>query len=145
MAKQVARSRVEDDGPAANLRSGEAPGTTMVDVLKKKARRAAKGGETLASNPDIPRVPRRSTRVARGPATGKETGEQFGDDPMARQLREGFAEAVRRAVRQAHAAGLAVPARQDGVAVEIRPGGDVVPIDDNAPWSPADWRKSATR
>jgi DNA-binding protein HU-beta len=67
------------------------------------------------------------------------------DDPMARQLREPFAEAARQAVRRAHAEGLAVPARTDGVAVEIRPDGKVVRIDDNAPWSPTDWRTSAKR
>jgi hypothetical protein len=67
------------------------------------------------------------------------------DDRMALQLSAGFTEAARQAVRQAHTAGLAVPARVDGVAVEIRPDGEVVPIDDNAPWSPADWRKLAKR
>jgi hypothetical protein len=65
------------------------------------------------------------------------------DDSMARQLSQGFAEAAREVVRQAHAAGLAVPAREGGVAVEIRPDGEVVPIDENATWSPTDWRKSA--
>jgi DNA-binding protein HU-beta len=65
------------------------------------------------------------------------------DDPMARQLSEGFAEAVRQAVQEAHAAGLAVPARENGIAIEMRPNGEVVPIDDDAPWSPTDWRKSA--
>lgn len=67
------------------------------------------------------------------------------DDAVALQLREGFVEAARQAVREAHAAGLAVPARTDGVAVEIRPDGEVIPIDDYAPWSPTDWRKSAKR
>jgi hypothetical protein len=72
-------------------------------------------------------------------------GNLAAEDVMARQLREGFAEATRLAVQEAHAAGLAVPVRIDGIAVEVRPDGEVVPIDDNAAWSPTDWRQSAKR
>jgi len=56
------------------------------------------------------------------------------------QLCEWFAEAARRAVRDAHAEGLTVPARMDGDAVEIWPDGGVAEIDDEAPWSPTDWK-----
>lgn len=76
---------------------------------------------------------------------GAGAGRLATDDPMAGRLQEGFAAAVRQAVQGAHAAGLAVPARVDGVAVEVRPDGQVVPIDNDAPWSPTDWRKSAKR
>jgi hypothetical protein len=74
--------------------------------------------------------------TAKGVAASK-----FDDDPMTRQLSEGFAAAVRQAIREAHAVGLAVPGREDGVAIEVRPDGEVVPIDDHAPWSPTDWLK----
>jgi len=62
---------------------------------------------------------------------------------MARQLCDGFAEAARQAVLKSHAAGLAVPGRLGNVAVEVRPDGDLAPIDDNAPWSPTEWRTRA--
>jgi hypothetical protein len=67
------------------------------------------------------------------------------EDPMARRLTKGFQEAARQAVQDAHAAGLAVPARADGVAVEIRPDGQVVAIDERTQWSPLDWKSSAKR
>jgi hypothetical protein len=82
-------------------------------------------------------------RTARDPGGDDARRRAATEDPMARRLHEGFADAARQAVREAHAAGLAVPARQHGVAVEIRPDGEVVPIDDDAPWSPTDWRNSA--
>jgi hypothetical protein len=77
---------------------------------------------------------------ARTSARPEPSGDLMGD-----ALAAGFSAAVQRAVRDAHDDGLAVPARVDGVAVEIRPDGEVVPIDDEALWSPTDWRRAASR
>jgi hypothetical protein len=81
-------------------------------------------------------------RIARKPAIDAELNAARA---MGEALTCGFRTAVEAAIQGAHTEGLAIPARVDGVAVEIRPDGEVVPIDDNAPWSPVDWRKAATR
>ncbi len=54
-------------------------------------------------------------------------------------LAAGFAEAVDRAIGQAHAAGLAVPGRENHTPVERRPDGRIMTIDDDTDWSPERW------
>jgi hypothetical protein len=139
MAKPTAPPRTDDDGRAASPRSDEASGAVTVDDLKKKIRPAAVAVETHPVVPESPRSRSYSVGVRR-PSPKR---DPLRDDPMTRLLCEGFVEAARQAIREAHAEGLAVPARAGSTAVEIRPNGEVVPIDDNAPWSPTDWRKSA--
>jgi hypothetical protein len=143
MAKPTARPGIDDDGGAANSGPAEAPSAVAFDDLPKNAGRAAVPLETRSAAPDSPRIRPHSAQVRRPAATALAKPNPLRDDPMTRLLCEGFAEAARQAVREAHAEGLAVPARAGSTAVEIRPDGEVVPIDDNAPWSPADWRKSA--
>jgi hypothetical protein len=101
-------------------------GGAGVDAVDETARDGSEGSVKVAS-------------------PGNDPGQLPVEDQMTRQLRKGFAEATRQAVRDAHAVGLAVPARTGGVAVEIRPDGEVAAIDNDAPWSPVDWRNSARR
>lgn len=76
---------------------------------------------------------RLGTTDAVGPETGHQTS--IGADVTKR-----FAEAARQAIQQAHARGLAVPVRRDGVPVELRPDGSSAPIDNLGHWQPTDWK-----
>ncbi len=88
-------------------------------------------------------TPDPAKRVAGSAGTDLNDVPRVEDDlTVAHRLAEGFTAAMRRAVLEAHAEGLAIPARMDGIAVEVRPNGEVAPIDDRSPWSPADWKKS---
>ena len=137
MAKHAARSRIDAS------KTGASANAAPIEDLKTKARPVPKAVETHSDASGNPRTRTGSTRTGLARANGVATRNPSADDPMTRLLCEGFAEAARQAVREAHAEGLAVPARADGRAVEIRPNGEVVPIDDNALWSPVDWRSSA--
>lgn len=64
---------------------------------------------------------------------------QMGSPGWSEALTKAFADATRAAINQAFAAGLAVPGYRDGQAVETRPDGSVVPIDDSKTWSPTAW------
>jgi hypothetical protein len=64
-------------------------------------------------------------------------------DDFGERLTEGFAAAVKAAVRDAHAQGFAVPGRRNGVAVEVRPDGTTAPIDETVEWTPTAWRTRA--
>jgi len=94
---------------------------------------AAVHAPRTGGGPRATRPPNNSAGTADVPITEEQMGEQ---------LLAGFRDAAAAAVRDAHNAGLAVPADRDGVAVEIRPGGETVRIDETAPWSPTDWKKS---
>ncbi len=59
------------------------------------------------------------------------------------RLTRGFNNAVARAVRSAHSAGLAAPGRENGTPVERRPDGRTQTIDDNVEWSPGSWKTRA--
>jgi hypothetical protein len=61
-------------------------------------------------------------------------------DGFAAELTGAFVEAVRTAVADAHADGLAIPVSDD---IEVRPDGQTHPIDDTRAWSPLDWRTKA--
>jgi hypothetical protein len=61
-------------------------------------------------------------------------------DEMVARLSAGISSAVNGAISAAHAAGLAVPVRENGVAMELRPDGTSAPIDDLTSWSPDDWK-----
>jgi hypothetical protein len=144
MAKQAARPRIRARQTGAGPEAGGAPdaATHEPDGLTEVTRRTIINGQAPLTNLRMTPVRKRTARD-----TGNDEAKRRAaiEDPMARRLSEGFAEAARQAVLEAHAAGLAVPAREHGVAVEIRPDGEVVPIDDNAPWSPTDWRSPARR
>jgi hypothetical protein len=128
MAKQAARRKLrakrEADWPeTAGANDSTAVAVTAGDLARIGAARAGK-------------------RDARGTAIGAERDAAVA---MGEALASGFKSAVAAAIRDAHAEGFAVPARLDGVAVEIRPNGEAVPIDDKVSWSPAAWRKAAAR
>ncbi len=58
------------------------------------------------------------------------------DDAVGDALLSGFSTAVARAIDRAHTAGLAVPGREHGTAVERRPDGTVVRLDERLEWTP---------
>jgi nucleoid DNA-binding protein len=64
-----------------------------------------------------------------------EPPERLGD-----ALCAGFARSVDIAITEARAAGLAVPGRENGSAVELQPDGRVRKIEDPDHWSPVDWK-----
>jgi hypothetical protein len=148
MARASSRSRTVNEKASA---PGEAIVPIRVDVFIGRAISEEPIGEQVIAvegtggenGGDTPITGFESAVDATVHGTGP--GRLQADDTMARQLSDGFAEAARQAVQEAHAVGLAVPARENGIAVEIRPDGEIVPIDDDAPWSPTDWRKSAKR
>jgi hypothetical protein len=86
--------------------------------------------------------PRSRKRNARNSASDAERDAAIA---MGEALTSGFSEAVQTAIHNAHAEGLAVPVRVSRIAAEISPDGKLVPVDDQAPWSPVDWRNAATR
>jgi len=63
-----------------------------------------------------------------------------GADEFGIRLTEGFAEAVKAAIQDAHNQGLSVSAYEDGIAIEVLPDGTKVPIDETVEWSPLAWR-----
>jgi nucleoid DNA-binding protein len=63
-------------------------------------------------------------------------------DNSAEALELGFRRAVRTAIGRAHAAGLAVPGREDSIAIEYRPDGGRGVIAEDADWSPETWKKA---
>ena len=77
----------------------------------------------------------RQTKAAKALQTQGDSAPRFGD-----ALQAGFAEAVGIAVARAHAAGLAVPGRTHGAAVELRPDGELAAIEDRGTWSPENWK-----
>jgi hypothetical protein len=128
MAKQAARRnpRTKRDAAWPDAANHGADNATAAARL-----RAETGEGTLSS---IGRTKRTAVDIERNAAIA-----------MGEALTSGFQQATEAAVRDAHAEGLAVPARVDGIAVEIRPDGEIVPIDEAAPWSPVTWRGAATR
>ena len=136
MAKQAARRKPGTKPDAAWPEAANAPGR---DEDEAAVRQTTPKREATLSSVSGARPRRRS---ARSSAIEPERNAAIA---MGEMLTSDFRDAVEVAIRDAHADGMAVPARVDGVAVEIRPDGEVVPIDDRAPWSPVDWRKAATR
>ena len=138
MAKQAARRKLGAKRDAAWPETASARGQSA-DESASAVRQITTTGEADLTSIGAARARK---RIARKPAIA---AEQNAASAMGAALASGFGMAVEAAIQDAHAEGLAIPARVDGVAVEIRPNGQVVPIDDNAPWSPMDWRKAATR
>jgi hypothetical protein len=128
MAKQAARRkpRAKRDAAWPEVANHGADDATAAARLRAKT-----GEGTLSS---IGQTKRTAVDIERNAAIA-----------MGEALTSGFQQATEAAVREAHAEGLAVPARVDGIAVEIRPDGEIVPIDDAVPWSPVTWRGAATR
>ncbi len=155
MAKNTARRGTGDERAVTDLNSSEARGTassSLVDDPTENGSWAMMNDKTHLTNQRISIARKRTEPIGhdraipetkQNPAVGRQSDCPLTHDAMARELSEGFAEAARQAVWEAHAEGLAVPARKDGVAVEIRPGGEVVPIDEIATWSPTGWRTQA--
>jgi hypothetical protein len=134
MAKQAARRK-----PGAKREvvwPETASASQSADESTTAMRRLTTTGETDLTSIGAARARK---RIARRPVIDVERNAA---SAMGETLASGFRTAVAAAIQDAHAEGFAIPARVDGVAVEIRPNGDVVPIDDSAPWSPVDWRKA---
>ena len=138
MAKQAARRKPGAKRDVAWPDTPTAPGQSA-DESTAAVRQIMTTGETDLTSIGVARARK---RITRRPATD---AERNAASAMGEALTSGFRMAVEAAIKDAHAEHFAVPARVDGVAVEIRPNGEVVPIDDNAPWSPVDWRKAVTR
>jgi hypothetical protein len=138
MAKQAARRK-----PGAKREAAwpEAEGAEShgADVSTEPVRPVTMTGETALTSIGGARARKHGTR---GAAVNAERNAAIA---MGEALTAGFRNAVEAVIRDAHAEGFAVPARVNGVAVEIRPDGEVLPIDDKAAWSPADWRKATRR
>jgi len=102
-------------------------------ATRKRRRGAASGVRASRQGQDLqgtqPHAP--DSAAAEPPPAADDFGEA---------LTAGFARAVRAAVAKAHEAGLAVPGRRDGEAVEFQPDGQVRAIDEDGVWSPRDWR-----
>ncbi len=64
-------------------------------------------------------------------------------DDFGERLTAGFAAAVKAAIQDAHAHGLAVSGRHDGIAIEVLPNGTTTPIDEGVEWTPTSWRTRA--
>ncbi|HEX3993957.1 MAG TPA: hypothetical protein VHX39_22525 [Acetobacteraceae bacterium] len=131
MAKQAARRKPRTKRDAA---WPDAANHGADDATAAARPRATAGEGTLSSIGTVRRPKRSAVETERDAAIA-----------MGKALTSGFQQATEAAVREAHAEGLAVPARVDGIAVEIRPDGEIVPIDDRLPWSPVTWRGAATR
>jgi hypothetical protein len=131
MAKQAARRKPRTKRDAA---WPDAANHGSDDATAAARKKATTGEGTLSSLGAVRRTKRSAIDTERDAAIA-----------MAKALTSGFQQAAEATVREAHAAGLAVPARVDGIAVEIRPDGEIVPIDDAVPWSPETWRGAATR
>jgi hypothetical protein len=138
MARQAARRKPGAKRDEAWPETTSAPGQSADESTAGVPRITTTGETDLASI----RTARARKRIVRRPATD---AERHAASVMGEALASGFRAAVEAAIQEAHAEGFAIPARVDGGAVEIRPSGEMVPIDDNAPWSPVDWRKAATR
>jgi hypothetical protein len=137
MAKQAARRKPGAKSEAAWPEAVSA--SQSADESSEAVRRTTTAGATDLTSISAARARKRSARRSAPDA------ERNAASAMGEALTSGFRTAVEAAIRDAHAEGLATPARIDGVALEILPNGEAVPIDDNAPWSPADWRKAVTR
>jgi hypothetical protein len=137
MAKQAARRKPGAKREAAWLETASA--SQDADESTAAVRQITTTGEADLTSIGAARARK---RIARRPASD---AERSAASAMGEALASGFRMAVEAAIQDAHAEHFAIPARVDGVAVEIRPDGEVVPIDDNAPWSPVDWRKAAPR
>jgi hypothetical protein len=138
MAKQAARRKPGTKRDAAWPEAANASDQAADDSAAAVRPRATSGAVAFSSI--VATRPRK--RSARSAAIDTERNAAIA---MGEALTASFKDAVQAAVREAHAEDLAVPVRVGGIAVEIRPDGKVVPIDDGAAWSPVDWQKAATR
>jgi len=68
------------------------------------------------------------------------TSDRIPSDTFAEPLTHGFLAAVWETVREAYAAGLVVPGRENDRPVEYRPDGMDVEIDDSFIRPPSGWR-----
>lgn len=146
MAKQAARRKPGAKREAAWPETEGAEGHGA-DVSQAARPAAVLTGATALTSIGAARARKRGGRERNAPeyaARGATIdAERDAAIAMGEALLVGFSDAVQLAIKNAHAAGLAVPGRENGVPVEYRPDGEIRRIEDSNAWSPESWKGSS--